>query len=92
MKIVENLFTRMITLLTMLCSMASWSDLLAPVAGNAGVSKAIRDERGDQMTSFLIVLLIVVAAGATFMAIYTGGIQAIWTALQTKITDMINGI
>ena len=53
-------------------------------------AQLLEDQSGDQMTSFLIVLLVVVVAGAAFMSLYSDGITSIWTALVSKITGLIS--
>ena len=60
------------------------------IKGSLIAKELIEDESGDQMTSFLIVLLVVVVAGATFMGVYSAGIDTIWAALVAKITGLIS--
>ena len=45
---------------------------------------------GDQMTGWLIVVLIVVVVGAVFMTLYQGSITQIWNSIVTKITNLLN--
>lgn len=45
---------------------------------------------GDQMTGWLIVVLIVVVVGAVFMTLYQGSITTIWNSIVTKITNLLN--
>ncbi len=45
---------------------------------------------GDQMTGWLIVVLIVVVVGAVFMTLYQGSITTIWNSIVTKITGLLN--
>ncbi|SHH68394.1 hypothetical protein [Desulfosporosinus lacus] len=44
---------------------------------------------GDQMTGWLIVVLIVVVVGAVFMTLYQGSITTIWNSIVTKITGLL---
>ena len=60
------------------------------IKGRANAQQLWEDQSGDQMTSFLIILLVVVVAGATFMSLYSSGIEEIWTALVAKITGLIS--
>jgi len=45
---------------------------------------------GDQMTGWLIVVLIVVVVGAVFMTLYQGSITTIWNSIVAKITNLLN--
>lgn len=45
----------------------------------------LSDRKGDQITSWLIVLLVVVVAGAAFLTIYQSGIQDIWSGIIKKM-------
>ncbi len=45
---------------------------------------------GDQMTGWLIVVLIVVVVGAVFMTLYQGSITQIWNSIVTKITGLLS--
>jgi hypothetical protein len=45
---------------------------------------------GDQMTGWLIVVLIVVVVGAVFMTLYQGSITQIWNSIVSKITGLLN--
>ncbi len=45
---------------------------------------------GDQMTGWLIVVLVVVVVGAIFMTLYQGSITDIWNSIVTKITSLLN--
>ena len=45
---------------------------------------------GDQMTGWLIVVLIVVVVGAVFMTLYQDSISTIWSSIVTKITGLLN--
>ncbi len=54
----------------------------------AGNVLAKRD--GDQMTGWLIVVLVVVVVGAIFMTLYQGSITDIWNSIVSKITGLLN--
>lgn len=45
---------------------------------------------GDQMTGWLIVVLIVVVVGAVFMTLYQGSITTIWNSIVGKITGLLS--
>lgn len=45
---------------------------------------------GDQMTGWLIVVLIVVVVGAVFMTLYQDSITTIWNSIVTKITSLLS--
>ncbi len=45
---------------------------------------------GDQMTGWLIVVLVVVVVGAVFMTLYKGSITTIWNSIVTKITGLLS--
>lgn len=45
---------------------------------------------GDQMTGWLIVVLIVVVVGAVFMTLYQSSITTIWNSIVSKITNLLN--
>ena len=47
------------------------------------------NKAGDQMTGWLIVVLIVVVVGAVFMTLYQGSITQIWNSIVTKITSLL---
>lgn len=51
---------------------------------------ALMNPSGDQMTGWLIVVLIVVVVGAIFMTLYQGSITTIWNSIVTKITGLLN--
>ncbi len=51
---------------------------------------ALMNPSGDQMTGWLIVVLIVVVVGAVFMTLYQGSISSIWNSIVTKITSLLN--
>ena len=50
----------------------------------------LADKSGDQMTGWLIVVLIVVVVGAVFMTLYQGSITQIWNSIVSKITSLIS--
>jgi hypothetical protein len=45
---------------------------------------------GDQMTGWLIVVLVVVVVGAVFMTLYQGSVTSIWNSIVDKITGLLN--
>ncbi|MDD3227957.1 MAG: hypothetical protein PHE09_01970 [Oscillospiraceae bacterium] len=45
---------------------------------------------GDQMTGWLIVVLIVVVVGAIFMVLYQDSISLIWNKIVSKITGLLS--
>ena len=52
--------------------------------------KVLTNSSGDQMTGWLIVVLIVVVVGAVFMTLYQGSITTIWNSIVTKITGLLS--
>ena len=50
---------------------------------------ALMNPSGDQMTGWLIVVLIVVVVGAVFMTLYQGSITSIWNSIVSKITGLL---
>lgn len=50
----------------------------------------LSNQSGDQMTGWLIVVLIVVVVGAVFMTLYQGSITTIWNSIVTKITGLLS--
>jgi hypothetical protein len=44
----------------------------------------IRSRSGDQMTGWLIVVLLVVVTGAVFLVLYQDSIQSIWNGIVNK--------
>lgn len=50
----------------------------------------LKSESGDQMTGWLIVVLVVVVVGAVFMTLYQGSITSIWNSIVTKITSLLS--
>ncbi len=51
---------------------------------------ALMNPSGDQMTGWLIVVLIVVVVGAVFMTLYQGSITQIWNSIVSKITGLLS--
>lgn len=51
---------------------------------------ALNNPGGDQMTGWLIVVLIVVVVGAVFMTLYQGSITQIWNSIVSKITGLLS--
>jgi hypothetical protein len=51
---------------------------------------ALTNPSGDQMTGWLIVVLIVVVVGAVFMTLYQSSITQIWNSIVAKITNLLN--
>jgi len=54
------------------------------------VRNVLANPSGDQMTGWLIVVLIVVVVGAVFMILYQGSITTIWNSIVSKITNLLN--
>lgn len=54
------------------------------------VRRALTNPSGDQMTGWLIVVLIVVVVGAVFMTLYQGSITTIWNSIVSKITGLLS--
>ena len=50
----------------------------------------LKSKSGDQMTGWLIVVLVVVVVGAVFMTLYQGSITTIWNSIVTKITGLLS--
>ncbi len=69
----------------MLKSMKNKIQLAAMKAHNA-----LTNPSGDQMTGWLIVVLIVVVVGAVFMTLYQGSITQIWNSIVSKITGLLS--
>ena len=61
---------------------------IANALANAG--GLFKSKSGDQMTGWLIVVLVVVVVGAVFMTLYQGSITTIWNSIVTKITSLLN--
>jgi len=49
----------------------------------------LTNRSGDQMTGWLIVVLIVVVVGAVFMTLYQSSITTIWNSIVSKITGLL---
>lgn len=49
------------------------------------IRQTIRNDDGDQITGWLIVILLVVVVGAFFLNTYQGTITEIWDAIVDKI-------
>ncbi len=45
---------------------------------------------GDQMTGWLIVVLVVVVVGAVFLTLYQGSITQVWNSIVSKITGLLS--
>ncbi len=52
--------------------------------------RVMANQSGDQMTGWLIVVLIVVVVGAVFMTLYQDSITTIWNSIVTKITGLLS--
>ena len=52
--------------------------------------KVLTNKSGDQMTGWLIVVLVVVVVGAVFMTLYQGSITQIWNSIVAKITGLLS--
>lgn len=52
--------------------------------------KVLVNRSGDQMTGWLIVVLVVVVVGAVFLTLYQGSITQIWNSIVTKITGLLS--
>lgn len=50
----------------------------------------LENQNGDQMTGWLIVVLVVVVVGAIFMTLYQGSITSIWNSIVDKITGLLS--
>ena len=54
------------------------------------VKGLMRNKSGDQMTGWLIVVLVVVVVGAVFLTLYQGSITQIWNSIVSKITGLLS--
>lgn len=54
------------------------------------MKKVLTDLSGDQMTGWLIVVLVVVVVGAVFMTLYQNSITTIWNSIVSKITGLLS--
>lgn len=52
--------------------------------------EVLMNRSGDQMTGWLIVVLIVVVVGAVFMTLYQNSISTIWNSIVSKITGLLS--
>jgi hypothetical protein len=50
----------------------------------------VNERSGDQMTGWLIVVLVVVVVGAVFMTLYQCSITNIWNSIVYKITGLLS--
>ena len=50
----------------------------------------LSNKSGDQMTGWLIVVLVVVVVGAVFLTLYQGSITQIWNSIVSKITGLLS--
>ena len=53
------------------------------------VHSVLTNRSGDQMTGWLIVVLVVVVVGAVFMTLYQSSITTIWNSIVSKITGLL---
>ena len=51
---------------------------------------ALMNPSGDQMTGWLIVVLVVVVVGAVFLTLYQGSVTTIWNNIVTKISGLLS--
>ena len=49
----------------------------------------LTSKSGDQMTGWLIVVLLVVVVGAVFLTLYQGSITQVWNSIVSKITGLL---
>lgn len=61
---------------------------IANAISNTG--NVLANKSGDQMTGWLIVVLVVVVVGAVFMTLYQGSITTIWNSIVDKITGLLS--
>ena len=54
------------------------------------MKNALMNPSGDQMTGWLIVVLIVVVVGAVFLTLYQNSISTIWNSIVSKITGLLS--
>ena len=50
----------------------------------------LKNKSGDQMTGWLIVVLLVVVVGAVFLTLYQDSIVQVWNSIVTKITGLLS--
>lgn len=56
----------------------------------ARAGNVLANPSGDQMTGWLIVVLVVVVVGAVFMTLYQSSITTIWNSIVAKITGLLS--
>lgn len=54
------------------------------------VRNVLVNKSGDQMTGWLIAVLVVVVVGAVFMTLYRDSITQIWNSIVSKITGLLS--
>ena len=54
------------------------------------VRNVLVNKSGDQITGWLIVVLVVVVVGAVFMTLYRDSITQIWNSIVSKITGLLS--
>ncbi len=52
--------------------------------------EVLSNKGGDQMTGWLIVVLLVVVVGAVFLTLYQDSIAQVWNSIVAKITGLLN--
>jgi len=50
----------------------------------------LQSKSGDQMTGWLIVVLLVVVVGAVFLTLYQDSITQVWNSIVSKITGLLS--
>lgn len=53
----------------------------------SNVRRVLQNEKGDQLTGWLIVILLVVVVGAFFLNTYQSAIVDIWKGIVNKMKD-----
>lgn len=54
----------------------------------SNLTSLAKNKSGDQMTGWLIVVLLVVVTGAVFLALYQSSIQDIWQGIVNKMKSV----
>lgn len=54
----------------------------------SNLTSLAKSKSGDQMTGWLIVVLLVVVTGAVFLALYQSSIQDIWQGIVNKMKSV----
>jgi hypothetical protein len=54
----------------------------------SSLTSLAKNKSGDQMTGWLIVVLLVVVTGAVFLALYQSSIQDIWQGIVNKMKSV----